>query len=85
MLITLLYGSCTGDDNNREYDRPEARAVSSKPLKRLSKIVPATCAGMASSWDAERSTASNSLIRVEPVHGADVQEEGRNGKKPRNA
>ncbi|KAH0875696.1 hypothetical protein HID58_073058 [Brassica napus] len=26
MLITLLYGSCTGDDNNREYDRPEARA-----------------------------------------------------------
>ncbi|CAN7083293.1 unnamed protein product [Brassica oleracea var. botrytis] len=49
MLITLLYGSCTGDDNNREYDRPEARAVSSKPLKRLSKIVPATCAGMASS------------------------------------
>ncbi|WZZ39933.1 hypothetical protein YC2023_036192 [Brassica napus] len=45
------------DDNNREYDRPEARAVSSKPLKRLSKIVPATY----------------------------VQEEGRNGKKPRNA
>nr|VDD02751.1 unnamed protein product [Brassica rapa] len=49
MLITLLYGSCTGDDNNREYDIPEAGAVSSKPLKKFSKIVPATCAGMASS------------------------------------
>ncbi|CAF2057503.1 unnamed protein product [Brassica oleracea var. botrytis] len=49
MLITLLYGSCAGDDNNHEYDIPGAGPVSLKPLKNLSKIVSATSSGMASS------------------------------------
>ncbi|CAN7023349.1 unnamed protein product, partial [Brassica rapa subsp. trilocularis] len=46
MLITLLYGSCAGGDNNHEYDIPGATGpVSLKPLKNLSKIVSATSSG----------------------------------------
>ena len=78
ILITLLYGSCVGDDKNHEYDIPGAEPVSLKPLKILSKIVSATSSGMASSWDTEGSTASNNVIHVEFVHGA-------LSKKPRNA
>ncbi|KAL0710610.1 hypothetical protein Bca4012_017588 [Brassica carinata] len=53
--------------------------------------VPDTSAGMASFGDAKGSTASNSVIHVKHVHGAfsttdgaDVQEKGRNGKKPQH-